>query len=64
MQTICHDFNKKLSSPVQLNRRKWWRTRQSARGSRPLRIFVIKTLSMIMVRMRTDGYAKGSMLEA
>ena len=56
MQTVCHDFDKRLSRGNWARRDSRQRSSQrSARGSNPLGILMIQTLSMIMVRVRFDG---------
>jgi hypothetical protein len=56
MPTVCYVFDKSFSSACQVMRdERWRRIRRDARGSRPLRIVMIKTQSMIMVRQRVDS---------
>ena len=56
MPTICHDCDRRLNTGGRVRRDdRWRRSQRSARGSRPLGILMIKTLSMIMVRLRVNG---------
>jgi hypothetical protein len=56
MPTIRHDCYRGLNTGGRVRRDDWWRRIQrDARGSRPLGIFMIKTQSMIMARLRIDS---------
>jgi hypothetical protein len=55
MPTICHEFDKRHSSVGWARRYDRRRSSQrSAWGSCPLRILMIKTLPLIMVRERVE----------
>lgn len=56
MQTICHDFDKRLIGRDRVSRRNGWGSGQrSAWGNHPLGILMIKTLPIIMICVRGDG---------
>jgi len=56
MPAACHDFNERFGSGGPVRRDSRRRSSQhSAKGSRPLGILMIKTLSMIMVGLRVNG---------
>lgn len=64
MPTIGHEFDKRRSGRDQVRRRD--RRRCDQRGTKrspPLKILMIKTLSMIMVCGRVDDYAKVNVRE-
>jgi hypothetical protein len=56
MPTIPHDCDRGLNTGGRVRRDdRWRRIQRDARGSRPLGILMIKTLSMTMVRLRVDS---------
>lgn len=55
MQTICHDFNKRLIGGGRVSRyNRWGNSQRSTGRNGPLGVFMIKTLPMIMICVRGD----------
>ena len=60
MPTICHDFGKRRVIGGKVSRSNGWgNTHRSSWRSCPLGVLMIKSLSMIMIRVRCDGEVEG-----